>query len=122
MSLRNVIDKARLSGDLVEILQTVDLKYELANVAHALEGSLVLFDTIKGYPGWRVLSGQCANRRYLSMDMDVSPAGLVHHLAQAIDHAAAPEIVAAGPCQEVVIKDGYIPLPANVVEKYLNQI
>jgi len=24
--------------------------------------------------------------------------------------------------QEVVIKDGYIPLPANVVEKYLNQI
>lgn len=117
MSLRNVIDKARRSGDLVEILKPVDLNYELANVAHALEGSLSLFDAIKGYPRWKVLSGQCANRRYLSMDMDVSPTGLVHHLAQAIDHAAAPEIIASGPCQEVVVRDvdlNALPIPLHL--------
>lgn len=117
MSLRNVIKKARASGDLVSISRPVDLNYELANVAHALEGSLALFEAIKGYPGWRVLSGQCADRRYLSMDLGVSPAGLMHHLAQAIDRAAAPEIVDSGPCQEVVITDvdlNALPIPLHL--------
>jgi 3-polyprenyl-4-hydroxybenzoate decarboxylase len=54
MSLRNVIEGARKSGDLVNINRTVDLHYELANVAHALEGSLALFESIEGYPDWRV--------------------------------------------------------------------
>ena len=96
MSLRNVIEKARQSGDLVTISRPVDLEYELANVAHALEGSLVLFEAIKGYPGWRVLSGQCADRRYLSMDMDVTPGDLVGRLARAIETAVEPEIVELG--------------------------
>jgi UbiD family decarboxylase len=117
MSLRNVIEKARQSGDLVTISRPVDLKYELANVAHALEGSLVLFEAIKGYPGWRVLSGQCADRRYLSMDMDVTPGDLVGRLARAIETAVEPEIVESGPCQEVIIEDvdlNALPIPLHL--------
>lgn len=117
MSLRNVVSKARESGDLFVIDREVDLQYELADVAHALEGSLALFRNIKDYPGWRVLSGQCADRRYLSMDLGVQPDELVHHLAQAIESAAPPEIVAAGPCQEVIVKDvdlHMLPIPLHL--------
>jgi 2,5-furandicarboxylate decarboxylase 1 len=117
MSLRNVIEKAHLGGDLITIDRPVDLNFELANIAHALEGSLVLFETIKGYPGWRVLSGQCADRRYFSMDMDVSSDGLVSHLARAIETTVEPEIIGSGPCQEVVVKDvdlNTLPIPLHL--------
>jgi UbiD family decarboxylase len=117
MSLRNVIEKTRQTGDLVTISRPVDLEYELANVAHALEGSLVLFEAIKGYPGWRVLSGQCADRRFLSLDMDVPPGDLVGHLARAIEMAVEPEIVESAPCQEVIIKDvdlNALPIPLHL--------
>ncbi|MFL7839478.1 MAG: UbiD family decarboxylase [Candidatus Promineifilaceae bacterium] len=117
MSLRNVIEKAGQSGDLITITKPVDLNYELANVAHALESSLVLFETIKGYPGWRVLSGQCADRRYLSMDLDISPGDLVGYLARAIETAVEPEIIESGPCQEVIIEDvnlNELPIPLHL--------
>lgn len=119
MSLRNVIEWARESGDLVTIKRTVDLNYELANVAHALEGSLVLFESVQGYPDWRVLSGQCADRRFLSMDLGVPPQNLVKHLAQAIENAAPPEIVESGPCQEVIITDvdlNALPIPLHLAQ------
>lgn len=119
MSLRNVIEWARESGDLVTIKRTVDLNYELANVAHALEGSLILFESVQGYPDWRVLSGQCADRRFLSMDLGVPPQNLVKHLAQAIENAAPPEIVESGPCQEVIITDvdlNALPIPLHLAQ------
>ena len=117
MSLRNVIEKARQSGDLITITRPVDLNFELANVAHALEGSLVLFEAIEEYPGWRVLSGQCADRRYLSMDIGVPPGDLVGHLARAIEAAVEPEIIESGPCQEVVIENvdlNMLPIPLHL--------
>jgi 2,5-furandicarboxylate decarboxylase 1 len=117
MSLRNVIRKARESGDLVTVAKEVDIHYELANVAHALEGSLVLFESIKDYPEWRVLSGQCADRRYLSMDLGISPDNLVHHLARAIERASPPPIIDAGPCQDVVMHEvdlNWLPIPLHL--------
>jgi UbiD family decarboxylase len=119
MSLRSVIESARLSGDLVTIGRTVDLNYELANVAHALEGSLALFESIEGYPGWRVLSGQCADRRFLSMGLGISPENLMHHLAKAIENATPPEMVEKGLCQEVVIRDvdlNALPIPLHLAQ------
>ncbi len=119
MSLRNVIESARQSSDLVTINRTVDLEYELANVAHALEGSLVLFKSIDGYPEWQVLSGQCADRRFLSMDLGISPGDLTHHLALAIEKASPPEIVEVAPCQEVVVRDvdlNALPIPLHLAQ------
>jgi UbiD family decarboxylase len=105
MSLRNFIDKAAESGDLVAINQQVDSSYELANVAHALEGKLVLFNQIKDYPDWRVCSGPCANRKFFGMDLGVAVDGLIHHLAQALAHPLIPPMVEAAPCQEIIIED-----------------
>ncbi len=105
MSIRNFIDKAAESGDLVTIDQQVDTTFELANVAHALEGKLLLFDEIKDYPGWRICSGLCADRKFFSMDLGVPVDGLMHHLAQAIAHPVPPPLVDTAPCQEVIIED-----------------
>ena len=105
MSLREFIRKTAESGDLVIVDRPVDTKLELANVAHALEGRPVLFEQIKGYPDWRVFSGQCADRRFFSMDLDIPAGELLHHLALAVANPSPPPLIESAPCQEVIIED-----------------
>lgn len=104
MTLREFIDQAESSGDLLCINKPVSVRYELANVAHALEGRAVLFDHIKEHPGWRVISGPCADRRYFSMALGVPVAQLMHHLAAALANPRTPDLVSDAPCQEVVLE------------------
>lgn len=104
MSLRDFIEQVEASGDLLTISKPVDVHYELANVAHALEGRAVLFDNIVDYPGWRVISGPCADRRYFSMALGVPVDQLLHHLAAALEQPQQPPIVDEAPCQEVVLE------------------
>lgn len=105
MSLRRFIEQAAESGDLITIRRPVSVDFELANVAHALEGRPVLFEAIAGYPGWRVLAGPCSARRYFSMALDVPVPELVHRLAESLAHPVSPDVIPAGPCQEVVLED-----------------
>jgi 2,5-furandicarboxylate decarboxylase 1 len=104
MSLRQFIEQAAGGGDLITIERPVSTIFELANVAHALEGKLVLFNEIIDYPGWRVCAGPCADRRYFSMSLDVPVEELVQHLAQAVAQPQPPPLVDRAPCQEVVIE------------------
>ncbi|MCI0398965.1 MAG: UbiD family decarboxylase [Chloroflexi bacterium] len=102
MSFRSFIQQAAESGDLMTIDRPVSTTYELANVAHALEGRPVLFTNVEDHPGWRVCAGPCSDRKYFSISLGVPVAGLVHHLAQALANPVPPPLVASGPCQEVV--------------------
>lgn len=117
MSLREFIRKTDESGDLVIIKRPVDTKLELANVAHALEGRPVLFEQIIGYPNWRVFSGQCADRRFFSMDLGIPVGELLHKLAQAVSQPSQPQLLESAPCQEVVIEEVdlfKIPIPLHL--------
>lgn len=104
MSLRKFIEQTAVTGDLITIDTPVDTTYELANVAHALEGRPVLFNQIKGHPGWRVIAGPCADRRFFCMDLGVELPHLLDHLANAVAHPIEPEMVETAPCQEVVLE------------------
>ena len=105
MSFRNFIQQASVSGDLITITKPVNTRYEMANVAHALEGRPVLFTHITDYPDWQVCAGVCSARQYFSMALDVPIDDLIHHLTQAINHPVLPPVVDTAPCQEVVIED-----------------
>lgn len=105
MSVREFLEKAAASGDLVTIEREVETEFEMANVAHALEGRVVLFNHVAGHPGWRVVSGMCAERKYFSMDLNVPVPELLHHLAHALAHPTPPPLVEQAPCQEVIVED-----------------
>ncbi len=105
MSFRDFIRQATESGDLITIDKPVSTAYELANVAHALDGKPVLFNQIVNYPGWRVCAGPCSDRRYFSMSLGVPVEGLISYLAQALDKPKTPPVVESGPCQEVIVED-----------------
>ncbi len=125
MSFRSFIELADESGDLVTINQAVNTKFELANVAHALEGRLVLFEAITDHPSWRVCSGSCADRKFFAMDLGVPANGLMHHLAQALEHPVTPPLIDKAPCQEVVIEDVdlfELPIPLHLPQDAGNYI
>jgi 2,5-furandicarboxylate decarboxylase 1 len=105
MSFRNFIQQAAASGDLITIDRSVSTTHELADVAHALEGRPVLFTDVQEYPGWQVCAGPCSDRKYFSMALGVPADGLMHHLANALEHPVAPPVVEGAPCQEVVVED-----------------
>ncbi len=105
MSLRQFIEAAERSGDLVSIDKPVQVDFELANVAHALEGRPVLFNQIEQYPDWRVIAGPCADRKFFAMDLGVLPEQLTTHLAEAVANPTSAETVTDAPCQEVIVED-----------------
>ena len=105
MSLRNFIDQTTTTGDLITIDKEIDTTFEVANVAHALEGRPVLFNKIKNYPDWRIIAGPCGDRKYFCMDLHVEQSELLTHLAHATANPIDPPIVESAPCQEVILKD-----------------
>lgn len=105
MSLRTFIDQAKVTGDLITVERPVSTEYELANVAHALDSHVVLFDRVISYPGWRVTAGPCSNRRYFSMALDVPVESLLSKLAWALENPSPPPILESGPCQEIIVDE-----------------
>jgi UbiD family decarboxylase len=65
----------------------------------------VLFNQIKDHPGWRVIAGPCADRRFFCMDLQVALPDLLAHLANATENPIEPELVDSAPCQEVILED-----------------
>ncbi len=119
MSLRTLLEKIRQQGELIIVDHSVDPRFELADVAHALEGSMVLFTAVQGHPGWRVLSGQCADRRFFAIDLQGSPSDLTHRLAAAVANPVLPPVLASGACQEIIIEDvnlNELPIPLHLPE------
>ncbi len=105
MSVRAFLEKVAQSGDLVTIEKEVEVNFELANVANALSGKTVLFNNIKTYPEWRVVSGMCADRRFFSIDLDVPVPQLISHLANALANPTLPPVIEEATCQEVVLQE-----------------
>jgi 2,5-furandicarboxylate decarboxylase 1 len=103
--MRDFLEQAAHSGDLIPIDNPVSTKFELANVANALPDKPVLFNQIIGHPGWRVCANPCADRRYFSMALGVPVPQIIHHLAQALENPQPPPLVGEAPCQEVVVEE-----------------
>jgi 2,5-furandicarboxylate decarboxylase 1 len=103
--MRDFLEQAAQSGDLVTIDKPVSTRFELANVANALPDKPILFNQIIDHPDWRVCANPCADRRYFSMALGVPVGGLTHHLAQALENPQTPPLVTDAPCQEVVVEE-----------------
>ncbi len=103
MSFRQFIQRASEEGLLVNINRPVDTVFELANVAHALDGRPVLFNQVQNYPGWRICSGACSDRSYFALSLGLTPDQLVEKMTDALEHPISPEVRSSGPCQEIVL-------------------
>ena len=116
MSLRHFIEQARQAGYLIEIHREVSPHLELARVAAALDGKPVLFHLVTPTPALPrpfrtgegaipVLVGAGSAREYYALDLGVPTEKLLSTLTDALAHPRTPEVMASGPCQEIVEHD-----------------
>ena len=64
--LRGYLTHLESQGQLLRVAEPVDVKYEIAagvRKTSDIEGPALLFEQVKGFPGWRVLGGLFATRR-----------------------------------------------------------
>lgn len=105
MNLRTFVDAVRETGDLVAIQRPVDPYLEMAPVIAALDGRPVLFEQVAG-SAFRVLSGQCSDRRYFALALGCSAEQVMFRLAEAYRSPQRPTAVdrADAPCQQVTME------------------
>jgi len=101
MDVRRFLDWVREREELIHIGRTVDATLEMASVMYALDGEPVLFEELKGYPGWRALSGVCAQRMTFAAALKCGVSGLIGRMTGALERPVAPPIQNRGLCQAV---------------------
>jgi UbiD family decarboxylase len=68
----------------------------------ALDGRPILFQELCDHPGWRALSGMCAQREHFAAALGCTVPELINRMTAALAHPRTPPVVDHGPCQAVV--------------------
>ena len=106
-SVREWIDFLEKKGDLLRIREEVDLRGEIDAICrkNALrDGPALLFENIRGYPGWRCLKESLTARRRMAWAVNIDdPKGFVRRMASKIERQVPPVQVETGPVKEIKI-------------------
>ena len=102
--LRGFLAHLESKEQLLHVKDEVDVKYEIAagmRKTSDIEGPALLFENVKGYPGWRVLGGLFATRKLVALGLGVAQQKMLERYLTLEDQRIAPEIVSTGPVKEI---------------------
>src|SRR5262245_54569196 len=102
--LRNFLTHLESQKQLLRVKDAVDVKYEIAagmRKTSDIEGPALLFDNVKGFPGWRVLGGLFATRKLVALGLGVPQEQMLERYLTLEDKRIPPEIVTSAPCKEI---------------------
>src|SRR6266566_4997401 len=102
--LRGYLTHLESQGQLLRVAEPVDVKYEIAagmRKTSDIEGPALLFEQVKGFPGWRVLGGLFATRRLVALGLGVPQEQMLERYLTLEDKRIAPEIVSSASCKEI---------------------
>jgi UbiD family decarboxylase len=102
MNVRRFLEWAESEGALARVARPVDPHLELASVMFALDGRPILFRELSDYPGWRALSGMCAQREHFAAALDCGVPELISRMTAALERPIKPPVLESGPCQSIV--------------------
>ncbi|MDP2727075.1 MAG: UbiD family decarboxylase, partial [Dehalococcoidia bacterium] len=104
--LRTYIRDLEEAGELLRIKKELDPRSNLGGLAYQGENKLhkaTLFENLKGYPGWRVVSYMCGSRRRLAVALGTTPKDFIRTMSEALERGLIPcKMVADGPVREVI--------------------
>lgn len=101
MGLRRILDDYDKRGDLLRVDKRISTQLEAAAILQAAGARPVLF-TNTGDGGVPVAGNLYASRRLVADCLGIEPGRILSTIAEAIETPGVPDIVEAGPCQEVI--------------------
>src|SRR2546427_396882 len=102
--LRGYLTHLESQGQLLRVAEPVEVKYEIAagmRKTSDIEGPALLFEQVKGFPGWRVLGVLFATRKLVALGLGVKEDQLLDRYLTLEDQRIAPELVSTGPVKEI---------------------
>ncbi len=111
MDVRSFLSWAEDERVVTEVEGAVDPHLALARLMARLDGEPLLVGELSGYPGWRAVSGVCAQREHFAAALGCSVGELIPRMAEALERPKRPRIVDEGPCQAVVAQPALSGLP-----------
>lgn len=93
-------------GKLLRVRKEVDTRFDIAAGIRKVsdtDGPALLYENVRGYPGWRVAAGIFATRKLLALALEVPEEELAERYEHLEQKSLPMEEVPAGPVQEIVI-------------------
>lgn len=95
---------ARISNQLLKISREVNPKTQIGTLCSQSERP-ILFEKIRGYPGWRICDRIISNRKLQAITLNTTPEKVVSELARRITQGPGRKrIVKDGPVKEIILK------------------
>jgi 2,5-furandicarboxylate decarboxylase 1 len=102
--LRGFLDNLEQNNQLLKVNREVDTQYEIAagiRKTSDVEGPALLFENVKGHPGWRVLGGLFATRKLVAMGLGVTEDKLLERYLTLENKRIPSEMLPTGPVKEI---------------------
>ncbi|MBI4489780.1 MAG: UbiD family decarboxylase [Deltaproteobacteria bacterium] len=102
--LRGYLSYLEKEGQLLRVEEEVDPRFEIAagiRKTSDIQGPALLFERIKGFPGWRVLGGLFATRKLVALGLVIPEDKLLERYLTLEERRIPPEMVETGPVQEI---------------------
>ena len=102
--LRSYLAHLEDHGQLLRVNEPMDPKFEIAagvRKTSDIGGPALLFENIKGHPGWRVLGGLFATRKLVAMGLGIPEDKLLAQYLVLEEKRVAPEMVSTGPVKKI---------------------
>jgi phenylphosphate carboxylase beta subunit len=114
--LREFLERLEAEDHLRRVRKQVDWNLELSHIAKVNEeehngGKALLFENVKDYPGWRVLTSALTAKNRLALALDMPTTSSLMNLSREWveriqNKRVAPRVVDSGPVHENVIQGG----------------
>ncbi len=120
---RDYLDRLEKHGMLLRITKEVSPRFEIAAGIRKISdtnGPALLFENVKGYPGWRVVGGLFATRRLtaFALETEDDESKLLGRYLEIGQEYLKPVVVSSAPVKEVVIKGDDVDLTKLPVPTY----
>jgi 2,5-furandicarboxylate decarboxylase 1 len=120
---RGYLDYLDENGKLLRVQQGVDVKHEIAAGIRKVadnDGPALLFENVKGHPGWRVAGGLYATKQLMALALETEPdeRRLLQRYLDCDEKRVKPKLVSAGPVKEIILKGDEVDLSALPIPTY----
>ncbi len=120
--LRSYLADLEAAGEILHIKKEVDVLKNVGGLAWQAEnymGKAPMFENVKGYPGWKVLSYLNGSRRRLAFGIGTTPEKFIPTWRELLQKGLTPtKMVGNAPCQEVVWTGDQVDLSKLPIHKH----
>ncbi|MFH1003806.1 MAG: UbiD family decarboxylase [Chloroflexota bacterium] len=119
------LDYLEEKGELRRVKKEVDVRFDIAagiRKSSDVGGPALLFENIRGFPGWRVAGGVYSSQKRfalaLGLPMEADEEAILQRYLECDQAEVRPRMVATGPVKEIIIKGDDVDLTQLPVPTY----